>query len=327
MSNVDSSPLPPQQETRDKFENGDAAKPAEEPAVGAAANVGSEEDAAALRIQTVARQRQARVEVADLREKERAATKIQAVERQRQARADADARKNEQTPAADAGAPAAEPVAPIAAAVDQPAAEGKKDEDKAQERPVPSESPAPTNLNQALVFVKPHANTEAVVALTKEMLAAAKITVTAEGEVDGAAIDEQRIIDRHYATIARYATEWGADRVAPSAAALEAFEAKFGTTWAAAVEAGSVLNAAQTQAKLGNITAEELTAKWAAAADKVKLAPGLYVGRLGEADGSTFVLNGFYPGNRAKFTVAGAARSSARRTPTRRPRTASAARS
>jgi hypothetical protein len=156
----------------------------------------------------------------------------------------------------------------------------------------------------ALVFVKPHANNAAVVQLVKEVLAAAKVTVLAEGDVTGARIDQERIIDRHYATIARYATEWSADKVTPSAEASAQFEAAFGETWADAVAASRVVNAAEAQQRLGGLSVEELTSKWQAAEKKVKLAPGLYAGRF-DAD-NIYVLNGFYLANRAKFTAADA---------------------
>jgi hypothetical protein len=49
--------------------------------------------------------------------------------------------------------------------------------------------------NQAFLFVKPHAVTPATVALVKEGLAKAGITVMAEGSLDGSVIAEKLLID------------------------------------------------------------------------------------------------------------------------------------
>jgi hypothetical protein len=80
---------------------------------------------------------------------------------------------------------------------------------------------------------------------------------------------------------------------------LSTFEAKFASTWSAAVAAGKVLNAAQAMTRL-NVDVDAFSALWGRSSNEIKLAPGLYVARFEAAD--LFVLNGFYLANRAKFT-------------------------
>ena len=156
-------------------------------------------------------------------------------------------------------------------------------------------------INSALVFVKPHAVTDSTIGLVQSALKDNKITILADGEVMAETIDKDRIIDRHYATIARYATEWGADKITISEAAAKQFSDKFGLTWADAINDKKIMNAAEATKALGDITAEELTQKWGAG-QRLKLAPGLYVCLYKEG---MFVINGFYLRNRQKFTVPG----------------------
>ena len=55
---------------------------------------------------------------------------------------------------------------------------------------------------QALVFIKPQANTPATVELVRSMLEKAGCTIVEEGSIDGSVIDERRLIDQHYYAIA-----------------------------------------------------------------------------------------------------------------------------
>ena len=56
----------------------------------------------------------------------------------------------------------------------------------------------PAGKSQAFVFVKPHAVTDPVKALAKEKLAAAGITIAAEGALAGPQIAKDLLIDNHY---------------------------------------------------------------------------------------------------------------------------------
>jgi hypothetical protein len=97
---------------------------------------------------------------------------------------------------------------------------------------------AATLANSALVFIKPHANTEATRAYVRERLIAAGCTINHEGEITGAEIDEKKLIDQHYYAIASKAT-----LVKPAELAVPAdkFESFFGISWSAALESNKVL--------------------------------------------------------------------------------------
>merc|ERR1712146_600698 len=59
--------------------------------------------------------------------------------------------------------------------------------------------------NMAFVFVKPHANNEAVQKLVKEKFAECKIAIVKEGKIEGPVIDKKLLIDNHYYSIANKA--------------------------------------------------------------------------------------------------------------------------
>jgi hypothetical protein len=135
-------------------------------------------------------------------------------------------------------------------------------------------------MNVALVFIKPHAVTDNVKALVERVLKDNKISITKEGDVSGAEIEAKSIIDRHYAAIARYAMTWTADKHVLSESAKAQFKEKFGVAWDDEVKAGHILNAAEATKKVGGPS--QLTAQWDANPDRLKLAPGLYVGHFKE---------------------------------------------
>jgi hypothetical protein len=58
----------------------------------------------------------------------------------------------------------------------------------------------------AFVFCKPHANTEAVQQLVRDIFAHVSVAITSEGEISGEVIDEKKYIDQHYYAIASKAT-------------------------------------------------------------------------------------------------------------------------
>ena len=50
---------------------------------------------------------------------------------------------------------------------------------------------------QAFVFIKPHACTEKVIELVKAKFSEVGVSIISEGEIDGATIDEKKLIDQH----------------------------------------------------------------------------------------------------------------------------------
>ena len=153
--------------------------------------------------------------------------------------------------------------------------------------------------NRAFVFVKPHAAASArVVHFVRESLLEHGIEVRDEGRLTGAEIEENNIVDRHYAAIAEFAVLRDPEDLSLKEAARERFAAAFGL----AREDAPVRNAAQFMAATG-ITAAHLNVLWEKAPFN-KIAPGLYMAEL-EANGAppAIVINGFYPSLREKLTA------------------------
>jgi nucleoside diphosphate kinase len=163
---------------------------------------------------------------------------------------------------------------------------------------IPEANEVKASLNRAVVLIKPHAVNDRTAEFVRQRLEQHGIAITRQGLLTGHDIAKDRLCDRHYATIARYATQWNADQVILTDERAMAFEAKFGVPWSEAVRQGKVLNAAQAREAL-EASPEELQVT-CDTSTKIKLAPGLYVARFEAAD--LFVLNGFYLANRAKFT-------------------------
>lgn len=147
------------------------------------------------------------------------------------------------------------------------------------------ESEATTTKNQAFVFVKPHANNAAVVELVKAKFAEVKITVTSEADIDGAVIDEKRLIDIHYGSIASKAALIKPKDLSVTEEAQKKFEDKFGLKWSEALAKGQVLNALDACAQ-AKVSSDELNDRWQQAkSDKelVKFGGGFYCAKAFKA--------------------------------------------
>eukprot|EP00672_Neobodo_designis_P015739 CAMPEP_0174832030 /NCGR_PEP_ID=MMETSP1114-20130205/3448_1 /TAXON_ID=312471 /ORGANISM="Neobodo designis, Strain CCAP 1951/1" /LENGTH=335 /DNA_ID=CAMNT_0016065881 /DNA_START=38 /DNA_END=1041 /DNA_ORIENTATION=+ len=164
-------------------------------------------------------------------------------------------------------------------------------------------------VNDALVFLKPHVSENpAVEALVRKKLQARGIRIHGEGIVDGAAINRDGLIDRHYAAIARYAVSTDPATATIPESGLRVFEERFGVPWAAAVVEGRVLNAAAAAARF-DVPLAAVSAAWDAVDERAaKLMPGFAVKRISlKDDGSScFVVNGFYVANRSLYVAPGA---------------------
>ena len=138
-----------------------------------------------------------------------------------------------------------------------------------------SPPPSPPR-NKSFFFVKPHANTPKVLALVKDTLTAAGITIDAQGTITAKQIDEGGMIDKHYGTLAERAMNIDPLDLPVWGAKAEAFEKKAGMSPADAAAAGKLLNLRQAMAALPSASALEIEAQWRAG-DDLKLAPGTYV--------------------------------------------------
>jgi nucleoside diphosphate kinase len=159
--------------------------------------------------------------------------------------------------------------------------------------------------NQAFVFIKPHAVTEAVKEVVAKGLEAKGLKILSQGSITSETIDEKKLIDQHYYAIASKATILKPNELNVPA---DKFEAQFGLTWEAALTNGNVYNALDGCAKLG-ITADELDAQWGIckkAKKLVKFGGGFYCGLI-EIEGKdpVYIFNGFFMSMRNKFTAPG----------------------
>jgi len=169
-----------------------------------------------------------------------------------------------------------------------------------------SASAAPAAPNSAFVFVKTSALTDGFKALVRARLGAAGIATLAEGELAGEVVDEKKLVDQHYYSIASKATILKPDQLnVPK----EKFKDFFGVGWDETLASGKASNALDACAYFG-MGADELDALWQRAKDGkkdwVKLGGGFQCARL-EVEGKDpiYVMNGFFMSMRSKFTQPG----------------------
>ena len=156
--------------------------------------------------------------------------------------------------------------------------------------------------NSALVFVKPHAATDACEAFVRQHLAAAGVSVVDAGVKSAAEIEASKLIDQHYGSLARIAMELQTADVDLSPAAVAEFAETYGVDWGTAL--GSALRNDEAMAELG-VDGMALEPLWRGGV-QCKLAPGTYVSRLDGVSKPLYTLNGFYPAMRQAYVEPGA---------------------
>ena len=166
---------------------------------------------------------------------------------------------------------------------------------------LPSLTTAPAT-NTALVFIKPHAATDAWEGYIKQHLSSAGVCVISSGVKYAAEIDSNRLIDQHYGSLARIAMELQPADVDLSPAALAEFAETYGVDWGTAL--GSALRNDEAMAELG-VDGMALEPLWRGGV-QCKLAPGTYVSRLDGVSKPLYTLNGFYPAMRQAYVEPGA---------------------
>jgi 2,3-bisphosphoglycerate-dependent phosphoglycerate mutase len=155
--------------------------------------------------------------------------------------------------------------------------------------------------NTGLIFIKPHAITDKVKDLAREHLVANGITILKEGFIDGATIDKDMLIDKHYYAIASKATLLTPDKLPVPA---DKFQKQFGVDWTATLNSGKAVNAKQACEKMG-LDAAGLGAKWLdakKAGNLVKFGGGFYCAKIDDL----YIFNGFFMEMRDKYVAAGA---------------------
>mmetsp|Transcript_20716 Transcript_20716/g.45033 ORF Transcript_20716/g.45033 Transcript_20716/m.45033 type:complete len:339 (+) Transcript_20716:31-1047(+) len=146
----------------------------------------------------------------------------------------------------------------------------------------PFEEPPEFALNQAFIFIKPHALTDGVKALVKSILREQSISIIDEGFIGAEAISSRKLVDNHYYAIANKASLSKPAELNPPAAKQEEFAKKFGITWQQALADGVVYNAVDACKRLG-IDGTTMDKKWAAAKKEgnlLKFGGGFYAGKI-----------------------------------------------
>ena len=141
-----------------------------------------------------------------------------------------------------------------------------------------------------------------MVALVKEKLSGAGISIVSEGAIGHDKIDELQLVDNHYGAIASKAVQLKPRELNVPEKGKRAFAEAFGLTWEDALAKGMVFNAADACGHLG-VDAAGLDKKWSTlkrGQDMIKFGGGFYAGQV---DG-LFVINGFYMSMRSKYTQA-----------------------
>ena len=161
-----------------------------------------------------------------------------------------------------------------------------------------------TMSNSAIVFVKPHANTQAVRDLVSKKLkeAAPSMTIQSEQSISGPTIDKEQLIDQHYYAIASKATILTANEIS-SSVPTDLFHESFGEDWSNVLSDGRAANAMEACTIL-DCDASELSDLWRAAEAKglvVKFGGGFYCGKLAKNDKVIYVFNAFFMTMRAGF--------------------------
>ena len=158
--------------------------------------------------------------------------------------------------------------------------------------------------NAAFVFIKPHALTEKVKNLVKDMLLKAGLVVESEGHISAEDIQTKKLIDNHYYAIASKATlTKPKDLPVPA----DKFEEKFGEKWSSVLEKGNVYNAVDAAEYLG-LDAAGLEVEWRKckpAGKVVKFGGGFYCALIDTVEGKEpiYTFNGFFMSMREKYTV------------------------
>lgn len=156
-------------------------------------------------------------------------------------------------------------------------------------------------LNSALVFIKPHANTEAVQSLVQSKLLNHGVSILSEFEITGTEIDRDKLIDQHYYAIASKATILNPrDMGVPESK----FEDFFGESWKKVQSENRAVNAMQACERFG-CSATELNEVWKkseAGSKVVKFGGGFYCGLISFKDMEPlYVFNAFFMSMRSRF--------------------------
>eukprot|EP00929_Paragymnodinium_shiwhaense_P113635 TRINITY_DN81924_c0_g1_i1.p1 TRINITY_DN81924_c0_g1~~TRINITY_DN81924_c0_g1_i1.p1 ORF type:complete len:1781 (+),score=505.68 TRINITY_DN81924_c0_g1_i1:112-5454(+) len=157
-------------------------------------------------------------------------------------------------------------------------------------------------VNQAIVFVKPHAQNQETDRFVQSYLTAHKVAVLKKGTMPQRELVSTGFFEKQYFQIWEYAqADPSALQVSP--AGQERFRQAFGESWTDALARGGVCNAVNAPAKL-SLSEAEIEAQWAKG-NRVDLAPSLVVAKIEGKGASAIVVNGYAPNMKSNFVKAG----------------------
>eukprot|EP00930_Biecheleria_cincta_P042403 TRINITY_DN29180_c0_g1_i1.p1 TRINITY_DN29180_c0_g1~~TRINITY_DN29180_c0_g1_i1.p1 ORF type:complete len:832 (+),score=179.22 TRINITY_DN29180_c0_g1_i1:30-2498(+) len=138
--------------------------------------------------------------------------------------------------------------------------------------------------NRAFVFVKPHAVVESgsVANLVRTKLESNGIVIKSEGSIAHQAIDEKKLIDKHYGAIAAKASLLQPSETNPTNQARDLFGMTFGKPWDQAVADSKVVNAVEA-CKLLGINGTQMAGLWDQAQKRgelIKFGGGFYCAKI-----------------------------------------------
>lgn len=157
----------------------------------------------------------------------------------------------------------------------------------------------PSNLpNSALVFIKPHANTQATQDLVIDKLNSANIRILTQVDIGGKEIDEQGLIDQHYYSIASKATILPAKDIPVPP---DKFQEAFGESWEQVLQEDRAVNAMEACRRFG-CTPKQLNDAWSKV-EAVKFGGGFYCAKVSvkKQQPELYVFNAFFMAMRSKF--------------------------
>jgi len=156
-------------------------------------------------------------------------------------------------------------------------------------------------MNEAFVFVKPHANTEKVRDFVKSKLIDSGMKIKQELDITGEEIDAKKLIDQHYYAIASKATLLSASEIPVPTAQ---FEEVFGEPWSKVLAENRAVNAMEACEKFGCDTST-LNEAWKRASKSTKFGGGFYCGLVEVGGLNLYVFNAFFMTMRSNFVQPG----------------------
>jgi nucleoside diphosphate kinase len=162
-------------------------------------------------------------------------------------------------------------------------------------------APMDLNVENAFIFIKPHANNKLVQKYVREFFNINGVLIKAEGMINTSDLDHKHLAERQYREIGQNAiTKPLVLSLKPMS--LNLFHETFGCTWEEALWKDLVFNCIDACEKLG-ITVSELRDAWLKATLCTELRSSLHCAYIDCIKGkpAIYVINGFYPSMIAEY--------------------------